>query len=260
MAALLLGLPSGGGVDRKATFAEQSTVWSLYYQDDWRITSKLTLNLGLRWELEGPTTERYNRSVRGFDFNSPNPLDAQVRANYAQSPLPEIPDSQFRLVGGLTFPGVNGQPRTLFSRDRNNLMPRIGLAYTLDQKTVLRGGYGVYFGPLGIQRNDVIQSGFSTTTSLVPSLDNGLTFVATLGNPFPTGILTPRGNADGLLTFAGRSISFYEESPRAPGSSAYNSAFSAYCLSACCWKLPTWAISATACRWQETIGPCRCNT
>lgn len=216
LAAFLLGLPSGGGVDRNATFAEQSTVWSLYFQDDWKLTRKLTLNVGVRWELEGPTTERYNRSVRGFDFNSANPLDAQVRANYAQSPIMEIPADQFRVIGGLTFPGVNGQPRALFSRDWNNLMPRIGFAYQLDQKTVLRGGYGVYFGPLGIQRNDVIQSGFSQTTSLVPSVDNGLNFIATLDNPFPGALLQPRGSADGLLTFAGRGISFYEESPRAP--------------------------------------------
>lgn len=216
LAAFLLGIPSSGGVDKAATFAEQSTVWSLYFQDDWKLTPKLTLNLGLRWELEGPTSERYNRSVRGYDFNTPNPLDAQVRANYAQSPIPEVPVDQFRLVGGLTFPGVNGQPHTLFSRDWNNIMPRIGFAYMPDQKTVLRGGYGVYFGPLGIQRNDVIQSGFSQTTSLVPTLDNGLTFIANLDNPFPGGILSPRGAADGLLTFAGRSINFYEENPQAP--------------------------------------------
>jgi hypothetical protein len=71
----------------------------------------------------------------------------------------------------------------------------------------------MYFGTLGIQRNDVIQSGFSYTTSLVPSLDNGLTFVATLSNPFPGGITEPRGAADGLMTFVGRSIRFYEENP-----------------------------------------------
>src|SRR5262249_38167105 len=121
-----------------------------------------------------------------------------------------------RVTGGLTFPGVNGQPRTLFSRDWNNVMPRVGFAYQLDRRTVLRGGYGGYFGPLGVQRNDVIQSGFSQTTSLVPTLDNGLTFIATLDNPFPGPLLSPRGAADGLLTFAGRSISFYEEQPRAP--------------------------------------------
>lgn len=65
LAAFLFGLPSGGGVDRNATFAEQSTVWSLYFQDDFKVTPKLTLNLGVRWEIEGPTTERFNRSVRG---------------------------------------------------------------------------------------------------------------------------------------------------------------------------------------------------
>ena len=215
LAAFLLGLPSGGGVDRNATFAEQSTVWSLYFQDDWKLTPKLTLNLGMRWETEGPTSERYNRSVRGSDFNSPSPLAAQARANYAQNTRGGITASQFNVVGGLTFPGVNGQPRTLFSRDWNNLMPRIGFAYQFDNKTVLRGGYGVYFGPLGIQRNDVIQSGFSQNTSLVPSTDNGLNLVR-LDNPFPGPLLQPRGAADGLLTFAGRSISFYEESPRAP--------------------------------------------
>ncbi len=215
LAALLFGLPSGGGVDRRATFAEQSTVWSLYLQDDWRITSKLTLNLGLRWELEGPTTERFNRSVRGYDFQSPHPLNAQVRANYAQKPMQEVPLDQFQLIGGLTFGGVNGQPRTLFSRDWNNLMPRLGLAWSLGSKTVLRGGYGVYFGSFGILLSDVIQSGFSQTTNLVPSLDNGITFVATLKNPFPSGILEPRGAADGVSTFAGRGISFYEENPQA---------------------------------------------
>jgi len=216
LAAFLLGIPSSGGVDRNATFAEQSTVWSLYLQDDWKVTRRLTLNLGLRWEVEGPTSERFDRSVRGFDFNAPNPLDAQVRANYAKNPIPEIPVDAFRVMGGLTFPGVNGQPHTLFSRDWNNLMPRVGFAFQLDNKTVIRGGYGVYFGPLGIQRNDVIQSGFSQTTSLVPTLDNGVTFVADLSNPFPNGFLSPRGAADGLLTFVGRNISFYEESPRAP--------------------------------------------
>jgi len=215
MAAFLLGLPSGGYVDRKASFAEQSTVWSLYFQDDLRLTSRLTLNLGLRYEVEGPTTERFNRSVRGYDFSTPSPLNDSVRANYAKAPIAEVPPGQFRLIGGLTFPGLGGQPRTLFTRDTNNFMPRIGFAYTLGQKTVIRGGYGVYFGTLGIQRNDVIQSGFSQTTQLIPSLDNGLTFVATLTNPFPNGISEPRGAADGLMTFVGRSIRFYEENPQA---------------------------------------------
>lgn len=214
---MLFGLPTGGGVDRKADFAEQSTVWALYIHDDWRITPNLTVNLGLRYEIEGPMTERFNRTVRGYDFQTASPLEAQVKANYARAPIAEIPPAQFRLLGGLTFPGIGGQPRTLWRRDINNFMPRVGVAYTLGSKTVLRGGLGVYFAPLGIHRGDVgpTQYGFSLRTELIPSLDSGLTFRATLSNPFPDGIQEPRGAADGLMTFLGRSVTFYDETPRA---------------------------------------------
>lgn len=218
MASMLLGLPTGGRVDRNASYAEQSTEYSWYLQDDWRVTSKLTLNFGIRYEIESPLTERFNRSVRGYDFNTPNPLEAKAKQNYAASPIPELAVADFHFIGGLTFPGVNGQPRELWRRDTNNFMPRVGVAYQLNSKTVLRGGYGMFFGPLGARRIDVIQTGFSQATSLIPSLDNGLTFVATLANPFPDGIQTPPGSRDGLLTFAGRSISsgFFNEYPRAP--------------------------------------------
>lgn len=215
-AALLLGLPTGGRVDRRASFASQSTVYSWYVQNDWKVTPRLTLNLGLRYEIEGPVTERFNRTVRGYDFATPSPLEAAARANYAQSPIPEVPADQFRLIGGLTFPGVGGQPRALFNRDINNFMPRAGFAYWLGQKTVVRGGYGIFFGPLGNQRRDVIQLGFSQSTSLIPSLDNGMTFRATLANPFPDGILEPPGASQGLLTFTGRPIEFFNQNPSAP--------------------------------------------
>lgn len=216
LASFLLGLPTSGGVDRKASFAAQSTMFSLYIQDDWRVTSNLTLNLGLRYELEGALTERFDRSVRGYDFETPSPLDAQVRANYARNPIAEIPVDQFRLMGGLTFAGVGGQPRSLWKRDINNFMPRIGFAYMMGQKTVLRGGFGMYYGPLGAQRGDVVQLGFSQTTELIPSLDNGLTFIADLNNPFPNGIQDPPGASQGLMTFTGRSARFFAEDPKAP--------------------------------------------
>ena len=88
--------------------------------------------------------------------------------------------------GGLTFAGVNGQPSGLYETPKNNVMPRIGLAYKLDDQTVLRGGYGMFYGFLGQRRGDVVQSGFSQNTSLVPSLDNGLTFIDDAVEPFPT--------------------------------------------------------------------------
>jgi hypothetical protein len=216
LASLLLGLPTGGRAVRQDSYAEESTVWAPYFQDDWKITRRLTLTLGLRYELEGPLTERFNRTIRGLDYQAALPIEAPVKANYAKSPTPEVPPDQFRVRGGLTFAAVNGLPRTLWQRDRNNLMPRIGLAYNLAQKTVLRGGYGVFFGFLGTRRGDVIQTGFSQETSLIPSLDGGLTFVATLANPFPNGLQEPLGAKLGLMTYVGQAVTFIDTAPLAP--------------------------------------------
>jgi hypothetical protein len=216
LASMLLGLPTGGSVYRNASNTQQSTVWSFYIHDNYRVTPRLTIGLGLRYELEGPLTERYNRSIRGYDFNTPSPIEALARANYARNPIPELPLDQFRVTGGLLFAGVGGQPRTLWNRDLNNFMPRVGVAFKFSEKTVLRGGFGIFYGPLGIHRINVNQTGFSLSTQLVPSTDNGMTFDATLSNPFPNPILDPRGAADGLMTYLGRSVTFFNENPEAP--------------------------------------------
>ncbi len=216
LASMLLGLPTGGYVERRASYAEQSTVWSVYFQNDWKVTSKLSATLGLRYEVEGPLTERFNRSIRGLDFNAVLPIEAQVKANYAKNPTPEVPPDQFKVRGGLTFAGVGGLPRTLWERDANNFMPRVGLAFALNDKTVLRAGYGVFFGFLGTRRGDVIQTGFSQQTNLIPSLDGGLTFRATLANPFPDGIQEPLGASLGVMTYVGQGITFFNTKPLAP--------------------------------------------
>lgn len=208
LASLLLGCPTGGGVDRNASTAESSTYYGIFFQDDWKLTRKLTVNLGLRWDYDTPSVERFNRSTRGFDFAAASPVDAAARAAYAASPIAEIPASSFQVKGGLLFAGANGQPRGLYDSDRNNFNPRIGLAYQWRQRTVIRAGYGVYFIPLGSDRVDAGQQGYSRRTTLVPSLDNGLTFRATLADPFPDGILEPLGNSQGLATYLGQSVSF----------------------------------------------------
>ncbi len=193
LASFLLGLPTGGGIARRASFAEQSSISAVYLQDDWRLSRRLTFSFGLRYELEGPLTERYNRSVRGFDPSSGLPIESDVKANYAAiaSGVPERSAARFDLRGGVTFAGVNGEPRALYARDFDNLMPRVGLAYSLDSRTVVRAGFGLFFGSMGIRRGDVYQTGFSQTTPLTPSVDNGLTFVAALDNPFPNGVQDP---------------------------------------------------------------------
>lgn len=209
LASMLLGLPTGGGITVTTSSAEQSLFRSAFFQDDWRITRKLTLNLGIRWDMDSPVTERYDRSVRGFDFSSASPIEAQARANYARSPIPEVAVSQFRTTGGLTFAGVNGQPRELWNPDRNNFAPRFGFAYQWSAKTVLRGGYGLFYAPSGADRTSVNQSGYQLRTALVPSNDNGLTFRAGLTNPFPDGVLRPAGSAAGLATNVGQAVNFF---------------------------------------------------
>jgi hypothetical protein len=209
LASFLLGLPTDGYKDINDSFAEMSRFMGLYFQDDWKVTKNLTINAGLRYEVEWPTTERFNRANRGFDFSAVSPIQAAAQANYAGSPIPELPASAFRTSGGLLFAGVSGVPRGLWDADKNNFLPRVGLAYKVRSKVVLRAGYGIFFETFGVDRNDVLQQGFNQRNQMVPSLDNGLSFRATLGNPFPDGLLQPAGAAQGLRTFLGNSVSFF---------------------------------------------------
>ena len=206
-AALLLGLPNSGSIDVNGNSAQQSQIWSAYFQDDWKLTSKLTVNLGLRYELELPTTERYNRAVSRFDSTSPSPLQTQAQANYASNPIPQLAPDQFKVLGGLTYANLSGNPRGLWNTNPHNFVPRIGAAYSINPKTVVRGGFGMFYDQLGILRRQVTQTGFSTSTTFVASTDNGQTYVTNLTDPFPGGLKRPVGAGLGLLTNAGQSIS-----------------------------------------------------
>lgn len=207
MASFVLGLPTGGGVDTNAGAGLQSIYYGFFVQDDWRASRRLTVNMGLRWEWDTGPTERYNRAVRGFDPTVTNPVEAAARANYARNPIPEIAPEAFRTPGVFTFAGLSGQPRNYFDTQRGNFAPRLGLAYRLNEKTVLRAGYGLFFNPIGIDRSGVIQNGFSVRTSLQPSIDTGQTFQATLANPFPFGLLQPE--PVGPATWVGRASNFW---------------------------------------------------
>lgn len=216
MAAFLLGLPTSGSFPINASMAEQSADLGLYFQDDWKLSSRFTLSFGLRWEYEAPTTERFNRSVAGFDASAVSPIAGQAEANYVLNPAAGIAPSTFRVQGGLTFEGVNGLPHALWTAPKNDFMPRIGFAYALTPKTVLRGGYGIFYDQLGITRQSVIQTGFTSTTAFSATPDNGATFTANLTNPFPSGVLQPTGASLGLATYLGQGISFFPQSPLAP--------------------------------------------
>ena len=203
LASFLLGQPTGGTIERNADRALQTLYHAAYFQDDWRASRKLTLNLGLRYELEGATTERYNRNLRGFDTTTPSPLDAIVAAAYAANPDPMgVSPADFHVRGGPLF--ATPQLRGFWNSDMDNFQPRVGAAYQINRKTVLRGGWGVFTVPFTI--SGVNQQGFSQSIPIVPTNDNGLTFRANLFDPFPDGVPDPPGSSLGLLTFLGRGL------------------------------------------------------
>lgn len=209
LAAMLLGLPSGGTIDRSADRYNQVVYGGVFFQDDWRITNKLTLNLGVRWEYEGAPTERSNRNVRGFNSDVELAITAAAQAAYAASPLPQIPASAFRVRGGLEF--ASDSNRGTVNPDLNNFQPRLGFAYQVNDKTVLRGGYAIYTVPALFDISGLYQPGFSQGTSIIPSPDNGLTIRGTLSNPWPDGVIEPPGNSLGSNTFVGRTIGRFND-------------------------------------------------
>ena len=216
LASFLLGIPSSGTISQASSYADQSYNYAFYFQSDWRLTRTLTINTGVRYDYDSPITERYNRSVKGFDFGVQNPISARVLANYAQNPAAGIPASQFQVNGGLTFAGVNGQPREIWDSSHLNFAPRAGLAWQVQRNTTLRAGYGIFFVPTGADYNAVTQTGFTSTTTLNPTLDNGLNFIASLENPFPNGLIQPAGASNRLETYLGQSVSFFPNDLKSP--------------------------------------------
>ena len=204
LAAMLLGYPSGGTIDRSATRFNQVLYTGLFFQDDWKVTANLTVNLGVRWEYEGAPTERDNRNARGFDPDAALTITNAAQAAYAANPIPQVPPADFRVRGGLLF--ASDANRQFLNPDLNNFQPRAGFAYQLDSKTVVRGGWAIYAVPALFDISGIYQPGFSQGTTIVPSPDQGVTVRATLANPFPDGVPDPPGASLGPNTFLGRAI------------------------------------------------------
>ena len=131
VASFLLGLPSTGDAFYTTDTSVASNYSAVFFQDDWKATSRLTFNLGLRWEYEGPVKERYN-VFPNFDPSLTNPL--------------QVPSGQ-KYKGGYVFPGSNNVPRGLTDQSWKNFGPRVGFAYQASSKMVFRGGYGIMYIP-----------------------------------------------------------------------------------------------------------------
>lgn len=221
IADLLVGQPTAGSIAINSSYAEQILYHAAYVQDDWKISPKLTLTVGLRYEFEGAPTERYNRNTRGFDLTSANPTQGAAQSNFAAlfpqglNPGSGLPvKTQLSVLGGYTW--ADSTHRGFFNADKKVFLPRLGVAYEAKPGTILRGGGGIYKIPLVTSMTGYPagnQTGFSQTTTLTPSTDNGLTFVANINNPFPYGVVQPTGSSLGLYQNLGTSASFFPENP-----------------------------------------------
>ncbi len=210
LATFLLGLPDAGSVDARSSVAARGRYYALFVQDDWKLTPNLTVNLGFRYDIESPGYERHNRIVAGW-LNGPNPVEAQAAANYAQSPDSVLPASKFKVPGGLLYPGQQGTPGSMWNREWGRWQPRAGLAWNpgwWGKRVSFRTGAGVSY--FSLTPSAGYQAGFTASTPFVATADNGATFLATLSDPFPSGIMQPAGGKDGPLTFLGQGVTIWQ--------------------------------------------------
>ncbi len=196
IASFLLGLPTSGQMAKRTSLALQTHYAGVFVQDDWKIGKRLTLNLGLRWELETPFTDRYDKLAYGFDETA----DVGV----------SVPGLS-TIRGGMTFVNVAGLSRAQGKMDWNNFGPRFGFAYSLNDRTILGGGYGMYFESFsvsGVAGNPGTVASFNATTNYASSTNSDRTVLPGIGltNPFPAGLVLPTGSSLGLRTELGNSI------------------------------------------------------
>ena len=196
VASTLLGYAASGSVSYIAAPYYRWHYLAPWIQDDIKLSRKLSVNIGLRWDLQAPVTERYNRMNRGFFAGQVNPISSRI--NQAAFP-------GYKVYGGIGFAGVNGLSRSPYETEWNNVQPRLGAAYQLTPNTVLRGGWGVSY------ITDVSTGtlyGFNQSTPYVATTDAGRTPASSVSNPFPRGILPVPGASAGMETLLGQGPSF----------------------------------------------------
>lgn len=227
IASLLLGYPSGGAAAIVPRPAYEWPYWAVFAQDDWHVTSKLTLNLGLRYDYAGPITERHNQMVAGFDFSStnpfnlPNPTGTSIASSNAPPPNPAVPQGYHGgeyLVNTPQWPS-RGEYQREFS---DRWQPRIGIAWHMLPNTVLRGGYGIFFAPnYPCVQCAPFLNGFEATTNFVASTNGNYTPAScttsqggdargfcNISNPYPNGYVSPTKTLLGLSTGLGENLTF----------------------------------------------------
>jgi len=201
LATMLLGYPTSGSMNVVANFNDFLRYYGGFVQDDFRITPKLTVNFGLRFEHESGIREANNKLIVGFNSTAASPLQQNVAG--------------VQIPGQVQYAGVNGNPRETGNALAAKPAPRIGFAYAAGGKTVVRGGYGIYWAPSFFSFQNTI--GYSQTTSIITSTDGNFHPAASLSNPYPNGLLQPTGNALAGLSGIGQAIAVFSPTSQSAG-------------------------------------------
>jgi len=208
LASFLLGLGGNGtNITHDPSSASSSRYFAGYIQDDWKATSKLTFNLGVRYDVDVPRTERWNR-LSYFNLNEASPIQSQISASACAA--------CGNLRGAMHFVGVGGSGRSQTPTDKNNVAPRLGFAYNFAKETVLRGGYGIAFAPSALQAagssGAAGMEGFNSSSSVNFTYDTMRTVYTYLANPYPAGFNLPTGASLGASTNLGLGVqdSFFD--------------------------------------------------
>ncbi len=179
-AAFMLGVPYSMSISTNDTFYFRTPRRALFFQDDWRLTNKLRLSLGLRYERENGTNESLNRGISWAFLDQKSPITDLVQAAYATKPIAELPASSFRATGISSFLGTNGFDTA--TQGTNVFLPKAGIVYSIDNKTVIRGGWGMYQDTLNVSNDRPYTNGYNQSTGTPITNDTGLSFCCGVGD------------------------------------------------------------------------------
>ena len=216
LADLLLGYPQSGNIPLNVALDGYVNYYAGFAQDDWHVNDKLTLNYGVRFERETGLREKDNQLTVDFDTTAVSPLNSRMTL------LDPITGQARQILGGLIYAGQNGAKTEQGNQPAVKVAPRFGAVYSLDDKTVLRGGWGLYYTPWNYAATGTTgwgQIGYSATTTI--QQPQGVPAIS-MSNPFPNGLVQPSGNSQGLLTGTGGDIYFVDPNKGAGRAQQYS--------------------------------------